>query len=322
MLQPGRSYVEAGTGYRYGFNGKEKDDEVKGAGNEIDFGARIYDTRIGRFLSTDPLAKKYAENSPFGFAANNPIMFIDAYGRDVVPSKAFLQSPYAAVYADLRTNNKAYLKIISKYVTSKSFNLTLNYSNEEVPKGYGAWTVSKWWGGSGPNGALNPVKAESKESFAPREVNYQNITSTKIYTYELTDIKKAQVIIHEGLHSYLAAKRDPEGSTHDVFNNYRTMMFDALKEYNDKRNLGYSDAQLTDLSYWGTQGTKQYKGYIQSLADKNQTTYEQEEKEYVKRITDISSDRVKVEERSDNSADSTNSTGNKHSTTTDTTKQQ
>ena len=32
MLQPGRSYAQSGTGYRYGFNGKEKDDEVKGGG--------------------------------------------------------------------------------------------------------------------------------------------------------------------------------------------------------------------------------------------------------------------------------------------------
>ena len=29
--------------YSYGFNGKEKDDEVKGGGNSVDFGSRIYD---------------------------------------------------------------------------------------------------------------------------------------------------------------------------------------------------------------------------------------------------------------------------------------
>lgn len=42
--------------YRYGFNGKENDNEVKGTGNSVDFGARIYDPRIGRWLTTDPQA--------------------------------------------------------------------------------------------------------------------------------------------------------------------------------------------------------------------------------------------------------------------------
>ena len=45
--------------YRYGFNGKEKDDEIKGTGVQYDYGFRIYDTRIGRFLSTDPLFESY-----------------------------------------------------------------------------------------------------------------------------------------------------------------------------------------------------------------------------------------------------------------------
>jgi hypothetical protein len=39
---PGRSF-KAGNAYRYGFNGKENDNEVKGSGNQIDYGLRIYD---------------------------------------------------------------------------------------------------------------------------------------------------------------------------------------------------------------------------------------------------------------------------------------
>jgi RHS repeat-associated protein len=46
--------------YRFGFNGKEKDDEIKGAGNAVDFGARIYDGRLGRWLNVDPLLDKDA----------------------------------------------------------------------------------------------------------------------------------------------------------------------------------------------------------------------------------------------------------------------
>lgn len=69
-------------GYRYGFNGMELDNEVKGIGNSLDFGARIYDARIGRWLSIDPLWKKYSEISAYAFSKNNPILFIDGDGMD------------------------------------------------------------------------------------------------------------------------------------------------------------------------------------------------------------------------------------------------
>ncbi len=63
MLQPGRTF-NAGA-CRYGFNGKENDNEVKGEGNQQDYGMRIYDPRLVRFLSVDPLKADYPWNSPY-----------------------------------------------------------------------------------------------------------------------------------------------------------------------------------------------------------------------------------------------------------------
>ncbi len=79
MLMPFRNY-NAG-GYRYGFNGKENDNEVKGVGNQIDFGERVYDPRVSKFLSIDPDFKKAPEYSPYLFAGNKPISRIDFDGR-------------------------------------------------------------------------------------------------------------------------------------------------------------------------------------------------------------------------------------------------
>lgn len=74
MIMKGRNYNNAaGTRYRYGFNGKEMDNEVKGTANEIDYGMRIYDPRAGRFLSVDPLQKKYPYYSPYHYSSNSPI---------------------------------------------------------------------------------------------------------------------------------------------------------------------------------------------------------------------------------------------------------
>jgi RHS repeat-associated protein len=67
---------------RYGFNGKENDNEVKGEGNQQDYGMRIYDTRLGRFLSVDPITKKYPELTPYQFASNTPIAKVDIDGLE------------------------------------------------------------------------------------------------------------------------------------------------------------------------------------------------------------------------------------------------
>ncbi len=59
MLMPKRHGQD--DDYRYGFNGHEKDDEVRGTkGASYDFGARMYDPRVARFLSSDPWEGKYA----------------------------------------------------------------------------------------------------------------------------------------------------------------------------------------------------------------------------------------------------------------------
>jgi len=68
--------------YRFGFNGKEKDNETYGYGNEYDYGLRIYDPRVARFLSVDPLEKEYPWNSTFSYAEDNPIKFVDLDGAE------------------------------------------------------------------------------------------------------------------------------------------------------------------------------------------------------------------------------------------------
>lgn len=85
MLQPGRNF--SASSYRYGFNGKENDNEVKGTGNQQDYGMRIYDPRIGKFLSVDPLITNYPELTPYQFASNRPIQGADLDGLEFI-SKA------------------------------------------------------------------------------------------------------------------------------------------------------------------------------------------------------------------------------------------
>jgi len=77
---PGRNFNA--VDYRYGFNGKENDNEVKGTGNQQDYGMRIYDPRLGKFLSVDPITDEYPELTPYQFASNRPIDGIDRDGLE------------------------------------------------------------------------------------------------------------------------------------------------------------------------------------------------------------------------------------------------
>jgi RHS repeat-associated protein len=79
MLVPNRH--GSSDSYRYGFNGKEKDDELKGEGNNYDFGARMYDSRIGRFFKVDPKWQQFPEWSPYVYALDNPIRLVDTDGE-------------------------------------------------------------------------------------------------------------------------------------------------------------------------------------------------------------------------------------------------
>jgi RHS repeat-associated protein len=71
----GRSWSE---GYRYGFNGKEKETTI----STLDYGERIASPRLARFLSADP-RPKHSEGI-YSFLGNNPNFFIDPNGADTL----------------------------------------------------------------------------------------------------------------------------------------------------------------------------------------------------------------------------------------------
>ena len=80
---------EASNTYRFGFQGQEKNDEIHGAtGTSYAFEYRMHDPRVGRFLSIDPLAAEYPWNSPYSFAENKVIQFIELEGLETAPSGA------------------------------------------------------------------------------------------------------------------------------------------------------------------------------------------------------------------------------------------
>jgi RHS repeat-associated protein len=119
MEMPGRSY-EAG-GYRFGFNGKEQQDEVYWSNSYHNFGARIYNSRIGKFLSVDPYASILTSYTPYQFANNSPISHIDVDGHYailipvVVEGITYLLTVITASYVVSYSLDAIYQAKLNKY---------------------------------------------------------------------------------------------------------------------------------------------------------------------------------------------------------------
>jgi len=208
MVMPERSF--SNEKYRYGFNGKENDNEVKGVGNSVDFGARIYDSRLGRWFSVDPLAAKYPSLAPYNFCANNPIVNIDPDGREIFPvhgtwsdnstwgdltgiSKAtynlFGDGNYngnniswsGGNYASMRTT--AAIKLVNKIIEIRS---TEGYNKSEP-----ITLVGHSHGGNVALEALN-MMAEMEE-FKDVELNLLTINTPVRDDYQLSEKAKGKV---------------------------------------------------------------------------------------------------------------------------------
>jgi RHS repeat-associated protein len=92
--------------YRYGFQGQEKDDELKGEGNSLNYTFRMHDPRVGRFFARDPLESKYPWFSPYQFSGNTPIMAIELEGLEssAQPNENETEPGVASVNYETRDN--------------------------------------------------------------------------------------------------------------------------------------------------------------------------------------------------------------------------
>lgn len=128
-LLPGRNYSSGS--YRYLFQGQEHDDEINGGvGTSYAFEYRMHDPRVGRFLSIDPLARKYPFYSPYSFSGNRVIDMNEIEGLEPGRSHAYRLLTNQLV-AKVNTANEVAAKTlyVHEYVTGQAPTFRLKVSS-------------------------------------------------------------------------------------------------------------------------------------------------------------------------------------------------
>ncbi|WP_367389830.1 RHS repeat domain-containing protein [Lewinella sp. LCG006] len=179
--------------YRFGFNGKEADTDGEWGGEygdsefrqtHYDYGFRIYNPSIGKFLSVDPLAPDYPWYTPYQFAGNSPILNIDLDGLEPVPSLANYQKTRAA----LRNTNVGDLLLEA---STSSFNARPHHW----------WQRAHNMDNNNGNARWNAIKGNAGESVAAsiaigwgKSMSYSSLgrmsNGTAVVTYQFNPVDR------------------------------------------------------------------------------------------------------------------------------------
>ena len=272
--------------YRYRFNGMEKENEANSEVDNYDFGARIYHSRIGRWLSLDPLMRKYPALSAFIYCGDNPLFFKDYDGRDVIPSTGWSGTQFETILKTLKeANNSVVLKLYEVYA-SKDNNVELQ--TESVKDQRGGQTPID------PNtGLVKIIMNLTYDRLLGKEIDdrgnkvdifastYYGIDSysellskqkgIKIhFRYTQSEIGKTFALIHELTHAIAHSNKLKDKEHHIQMatneNLYRTLLENSLTEANETYHWALNSSQIKALSYSGLTNTIGFTNYLSERA--------------------------------------------------------
>jgi RHS repeat-associated protein len=185
--------------YRYGFQGQEKDDEIKGEGNSLNYTFRMHDPRVGRFFAIDPLFAEYPHYTPYSFSGNKVILFTELEGleekipeiQNTIYAKSFYNPKLDMDMSNVGANATS---INGNYSTASTYTLKggvrnyIAYWNKQLevnPEMFDPSNVAKIKNGSAPivNDQWikhNPTHAEFKGDVLEHHHKYQGKVATAI----------------------------------------------------------------------------------------------------------------------------------------------
>ena len=264
--------------FLYGFNGKEKSNEI--SEGDLDFGARIYDSKIGRWLSVDALSGKFPDLSPYNFCVNNPILFVDIDGNE--PTK--LNSVGLSAYiASLRTANVLTLS-----------DLLNTQGGHPYVFGDASWSSQRYlyspkWGwidmrhfaaaalrtdnplftGEGTLVAMEEHEKESEKTEPSSAWDYEDLTSNLLGVYFETYLESDEAKdkdLATNIHDYLQQLGFVEDPTH-LAPNYGSLPEDNNSEVEGKHSTYEPKYTYKNSKSWYNDLDNDVKAYLDQYMD-------------------------------------------------------
>jgi len=245
-----------GAGYRYGYQGSEKDDEIKGEGNSYTTHFRQLDPRVGRWLSIDPKAN--AQESPYASMGNNPIFYTDSKGDTIKWANNLEMGIMQTRINKMRKNSNSFNTLMASLEASESvFSVQLNEKMSEN----GLFSLNLTTG----NGTVSLKMGNTDETVL--EEFFHAFQST-VYDYQSEDSPDANPM------SRTVSQAESEANLYQVF-----ALGELNESLNSTRGAIYSLAEksffnsLRDNMFLITSGTEvegKYYNYLEEEEIMNQ----------------------------------------------------
>lgn len=223
---------------KYQYNGKELDSDL--GVDLMNYGARFYDAAIGRFTTVDPLAKKYPGISPYAYVANNPLIYIDPDGKEIVLAGTEAEKKQALTQLQKLSNDKLVVDLktgvvkISK-LGSENLSQTLNNGTNLIrflnKKGPDDHTVTI---------NITPGAGSTEEDVDPANALKPGVGSDAIVNLDPNQAANVLTEDNNG-NQQLEAADQSIILGHELIHAYRSFKGEAI-DYSLKENYQYKDA--------------------------------------------------------------------------------
>lgn len=184
-----------------------------------DFGARMYDARLGIFTSIDPHARRYPTWSPYSAFANNPLVFVDPDGRDVIPTNQLKANTSLNTFFTLASENSVFREVMKSFYANHNHvwvHVDQLKRADGTPTGFTNTAVaqSNYYSG-------NPVGKYGQHRIV---INSDVLTSSGEIGVDQTFLFRA--LVHEGDHARMFERYKQSGGTFEGYPGHQDFLID------------------------------------------------------------------------------------------------